>query len=73
MTQIRIDALEKFGRALDKPLSKPVLPRVRRAIENDSFTSLAKRTLKIKTNNFVHKMLNNLAEDVQTIRNLTRI
>lgn len=73
MTQIRVDALEKFGRALDKPLSKPVLPRIKRAMESDTFTSLAKRTLKIKTNNFVHTMLDNFAKDVQTVRELTRI
>ena len=73
MAQIRVEALEKFSKALDKPASKPVLPHVRRAIENDSFTSLTKRTLKIKTNNFVHNMLNNLSEGIQTIRKLTRI
>ena len=73
MTQIRVEALEKFGRALDKPLSKPVLPRVKCAIEADTFTALAKRISKQKTNNFVHNMLNNLAEDVQTIKKLIRI
>lgn len=73
MAQIRVEALEKFSRALDKPASKPVLPRVKRAIENDTFTSITKRALKIKTSNFVHNMLNNVSEDVQTIRKLTRI